>query len=131
MAGQGISRKRKTLPRRYRPGALAKADQRSREVRHAAARLEQLHADQGGTAEMPAVLQSVAERFVFVEAQAAAQEIAAIEGGPFDLAGYLSTVGVLAKLADRLGYQRRARRVPSLREALEQHAKPPVAGGES
>lgn len=129
--GSGTSRKRKTLPRQFRPGALLKADQRRREIRAAASRLHAIHSDQGGVSEMPATLQSLAERYVFCEAKLMELESAALEGTPLDVARYVSLATVYVRLADRLGYQRRQRRV-TLADyiAANSDQKPAPAAGE-
>jgi len=116
--GSGVSKKRKTLPRQFRRGAIAKADQRAREVRVYVDRLRQLHEDQGGESQLPATLHSVAERFVFTESIVAKIEAAAWNGGAVEYERYFAAVTTLLRLADRLGYQRRARPLPSLHEYL-------------
>lgn len=123
----GISKLRKTP--RPGPDPLRRVDRRAAAVRDFIARREQITADLGD--DTSTVMASAVDRYCFLEGRVRAMESAAMQGRPVDMPAYLSAVGVLVKLADRLGYQRRARRVPSLRDYMLQHADAPPTASES
>jgi hypothetical protein len=110
----GRSKKRRML----RPGAdpLRGIDRRAAVAQAFLRRSQQLHADLGD--DVPVVLGAVVTRFCFLEGRVQAVEAAALAGQQVDLPLYLSMVQTLTRLADRLGYVRRARPVPSIREYL-------------
>ena len=117
--GSGTSRKRKTLPRHFRPGAIAKADQRVRGIRHAAAKHRQLiDVDLGGADQLSVTQAAVAERFTFVDYHLSALEAAAWNGASIDWQRYLGLAAILMELSDRLGYTRRPRPVESLHDYM-------------
>lgn len=126
-ANSGVSSKRKTLPKQFRPGLMQKADKRAKEVRIYFARLERLCADQGGEDEMSVVLQSVAERFVFAEARLSRLEAKAWKGATLD-PNYDAAVATFVRLADRLGFIRKARPLPNALEYVAQRAAENAAG---
>jgi hypothetical protein len=123
----GVSRKRRTLGRLYRRGAVKTLDQRSRDARAFFRRLGELQADQGGTSELSAVMRSAIERFVFIELRVLQLESMAMDpttAKQFDPNAYLNYIAALVRLSDRLGYARRAKAIPSVKAYLEQRTQP-------
>lgn len=115
----GVSRKPKRARREFRRGALARLDQRSRDYRALFELVQRLQADQAMEAhEMPLTLQAVTERTAFVLAKVATMEADALLGKSFDWIKYESAVKLLTRLADRLGYVRRAKPTRRLADLL-------------
>jgi len=99
---------------------LRGVDRRMQGPRAFLMRKEQVIADQ---AEVSAVFESVVERFVFIESRVLAVESDALAGRAVDLPVYLSMVHTLTRLADRLGYARRAKQLPSALQYAAQKAR--------
>jgi hypothetical protein len=122
--GSGTSMKRKAPAKHFAPGSLKRGDLRFRANRDAVGLLRQVQADMGGEGEMSALQALVAERLAFNAHRVVKMEAAAMAGETLDGPAYDAAVATLLRLADRLGYVRRARRVPSLAEYLRQDSAP-------
>ena len=94
-------------------------DRRMQGVRAYMDRKQQVVAD---NPDMSAVFESVVERFVFVESRVLAVEADALAGRAVDLPVYLQMVQTLTRLADRVGYARRAKQLPRALEYAAQVA---------
>lgn len=122
--GSGASKKRKTLPRRFRPGALDKADQRAREIRYAQGEKARIESDMGGAENMSAVQRHDLDRYLHALAQLVRLEAASWNGEPFDRAEYAHWENVRARLAPQ--FRQRIARRANLADVLAEYATSPV-----
>lgn len=118
--GSGISRKRTMVPRRSRPRWLKRMDQRSAVARAMHERLATIGDDLGGLDQMSGIQRSILERFIHTEALAAEVEKAVRDGEPFDCGKYLAITDRVLRLGQTLGLNRKAKRVPSLAELVQE-----------
>lgn len=120
--GSGVSRKRTTVPAAAQPGWLRRMDRRSRDARALSTRLATIGEDLGGLDQLSGIQRSLLERFIHAEALAVRIEENARTGKAFDSAQYLAVVDRVLRLGQALGLHRKAKRVPSLREAIDMEA---------
>jgi hypothetical protein len=111
--GQGESRKRATVPVKFRPLWLKRSDQRRTEIRVLTARMAAIASDLGGYEDLSSVRQSLLERFAHCEGLILGIESRARESKPIDLQAYLALIDRLIRLSVTIGLDRKSRRLPS------------------
>lgn len=112
-------RKPVNLPASYRPGVLASVNQRNRIGRMAATTLGALAQDMGGLSELSTQRAMLAERAAWLHLKLRMMEETFAEGGDLDAAQYAALTNTLCAVLGRLGLNRAARDVPSLREYMQ------------
>lgn len=112
----GTSRKRTTLPNRYRPNWLTKLDQRSALARGLHDHIVGIADDLGGIESLSVIQRDLTQRYVHACALATEIEGKAREGQPFDTGQLLAIYDRITRLAQAIGIQRRQRPVRDLRK---------------
>jgi len=115
----GISRKPKTLARRYSDGQLDRADRRARGVRVVLEGAGQIIEDRAADGTASFLLRRTAHRTMHLDQLLAQDELKLAQGQPIDRAAYIGAAQTWLRYALAIGLGRVARRVPSVREYLE------------
>ena len=115
MSGQGQSKRRRTLPTRFRDGAaLARADGRAREVRAIRDGARAIIDDRGGEEAVSFLARRTATRVMFLDGLLSRDELAIAEGREIDRSAYVRNAQVWLKYAAQLGLGRVAKPAESL-----------------
>lgn len=129
MGGKGsggvrpISARRGRLPKRYRPGCIARLDQRSAVAREVMRDIEAIVTEHRGGPENVTPLDSMLiESLVFANAWRRRVEEAAINGGVLDVQKYVALIDRVHGIAKTIGLKRAVKDVPSL-AAIAQEKK--------
>jgi len=111
-----------------RPGLPApKRDRRSKEVRRALNRMRVIADDLGGQSELSQVQIDLLERYAWACHWLERIEDIVLKGGKIPPAQWYALVNVQTRIAQMLGLERKARRVPSLAEYLSAKTESPPA----
>lgn len=115
MSGQGVSKRRRRPPTRFRDGsALARADGRAREIRAVRDGARAIIEDQGGESAVSFLARRTAIRVMFLDGLLAKDEITIADGKEIDRSAYVKTCLVWLRYVGQLGLGRRAKPVQSL-----------------
>lgn len=132
MSGQGVSKKRRNLPSRFRNGnAIANADGRRRDIRAVRDGVRAILADGGGEDAASFLRRRVATRAMFLDGVLSADELALVQGQEIDRATYTKNAQVWLKYVSQLGLQRVAKPAEDLRQYLKRVAAEDQSGGRS
>lgn len=131
MSGQGISKRRRALPTRFRDGsALARADGRARDVRAVRDACAAIIEDQGGDACVSFLMRRAALRTAFLDQVLSRDEMAIAQGAEIDRNAYISAAQTWLRYVTQIGLQRRTRPVEDLHEYMRRRAAE-TSGGPS
>lgn len=108
----GVSRKARTLPRRYTDGALARVDRRGAGVRAVLEGAQQIIEDRGGEAAASLLLRRAAHRTMHLDQLLAQDELRMTQGQPINQAAYLAGAQTWLRYANAIGLGRRAKLLP-------------------
>lgn len=112
MSGQGVSKRRRRLPTRFRDGsALSRADGRAREIRAVRDGARAIIEDRGGESAVSFLARRAATRTMFLDGLLSQDELAITDGKEIDRAAYVKTCMTWLKYANTLGLQRVVRKV--------------------
>lgn len=111
---------------KFTEGFLDAMDGRAEVVRTLRQRLGQLTADLGGLAQLSYQERSLVRRIIHLERHVERKELSLARGVTIDENSYLAAVNGLSGLLSKIGLQRRARQLPSLREYLSGTGKATV-----
>jgi hypothetical protein len=115
MSGQGVSKRRRRLPTRFRDGnALARADGRSRDIRAVRDGVRAIIEDRGGESAVSFLARRTATRAMFLDGLLARDELDFAEGKAIDQAKYVNTAKTWLRYAAFLGLARVAKPAQSL-----------------
>lgn len=114
MAGKvgGIRRKRIKLPKAARAGWMSRQDNRERDARERNAHYVSIATDLGGIENLSMLKRSLLERFIHAQAIVAQIEGDMRECRSVDIAHYVMVTDRVIRLAQALGLDRVAKRVP-------------------
>ncbi len=108
-----------TLPARFEPGFLDKADGRCQIVKTIKHRLERLKADCNADSFQKQIL---CERAVFLATLLQTQELAAYEGEELNLGSYVQAINSLLGVLKALGLTKQISQIIDLKEYVEARA---------
>jgi hypothetical protein len=103
-----------------------KRDKRSKEVRRALSRMRQVVLDLGGESELSQVQIDLLERYAWACHWLEKIEDIVIRGGKVPPDQWYALVNVQTRIAQLLGLERKARRLPTISEYMAARASPPA-----
>lgn len=123
MSGQGVSKRRRQLPTRFRDGsALANLDGRARVARAVREGVQAILEDKGGADAASFLARRTASRVMFLDGLLAKDEVSIAEGKEIDRAGYVRAAQTWLKYASVLGLQRVAKPAEDLQAYMRRVA---------
>jgi hypothetical protein len=111
----------KTLPKKYKTGWLLELDKRTALAQVMLERYRAFTDDLGGADSLTYGQRSLVERALHLEYWLAQQERALMEGAEFDVGKWVQATNSLQGLINKLGLERQAKDVTSLKDYL--HAR--------
>lgn len=121
---QGVSRKPRHLPKRYRPGLIRRLDARSqisRELRRDYEAIVAIH--RGAPEDVTPLEGALIESLVFTNAWRRRVEEQAVKSGTLDVQRYVALVDRLHGIAKTIGLKRVLKDAPSLADLIAQEKK--------
>lgn len=110
--------KLQTPPRKYSKTWLTDLDGRTEVARQMRERFKAFTNDLGGAERLSYAQRSLIERALWLEFWLASQERELASGGDFDVGKWVQAANSLQGIMSKLGLERVAREVPSLREYI-------------
>ena len=108
-----------TPPRKFTQGWLADLDGRTDTAKQMRERFASFTQDLGGAERLSYAQRSLVERALWLEFWLASQERELAEGKEFDVGKWVQAANSLQGIMSKLGLERVAREVPSLREYIQ------------
>jgi hypothetical protein len=118
MADRRDRRKLVTLPATYKPGFLARMNQRQVLGRTLKERVGRIVADRGGVEGLSYVQASRIQRFVFLEALIEFGEQRLARGEAIDIGTHVQAINTHVLLGERIGSERKPRNVRTLADVM-------------
>lgn len=110
--------KLQTTPRKFTQGWLEQLDKRTDTAKQMRERFQSFTQDLGGAERLSYAQRSLVERALWLEFWLASQERELAEGKEFDVSRWVQAANSLQGIMSKLGLERVAREVPSLREYI-------------
>ena len=113
--------KNQDLPIHCAPGWLGRMDSRLALVKFLESRFLAITEDLGGQDCLSTMQRGLIERMLFLEYWLHTQETELLTGKDFNAGSWIQGFNALSGVCSKLGLERRAKQVPSLREVIDRH----------
>ncbi|GEK72948.1 MULTISPECIES: hypothetical protein [Halomonas] len=110
--------KQNDVPAEFSPGWIQSLDGRTAIAREMRRRFDEVASDLGGAESLSYLQRSLVSRYLWAEFWIQRQEQAMAEGNDVDMGRYTQAVNSASGLANKLGLDRVARDVPTVRELV-------------